>query len=177
MMSKQRTIMAVNLNGVTACTVYLVLVKTLQKCRECTINILKKYDFWHQSEKQNGLWRPFCKKMLKTLVASITVSHSGRTLLFFDFQNGRQRFWKKVVYWSEMARNAIVSDFRSWIQNGSNRTFKMAAIWNGEKCDQNWFSVIQNSRRQPFCEQKIKVVYWSEMARNAIESYLSFYVF
>ena len=42
-------------------------------------------------------------------------------------------------------------------------------IWNGEKCDRKWFSVIQNGRRQPFCE-KIKVVYWSEMERNAIES-------
>ena len=30
-------------------------------------------------------------------------------------------------------------------------------------------SVIQNGRRQPFCENKIKVVYFSEMARNVIE--------
>ena len=42
-------------------------------------------------------------------------------------------------------------------------------IWNGEKCDQKWFAVIQNGRRQPFCEKKIKVAYWSEMARNAIK--------
>ena len=27
-------------------------------------------------------------------------------------------------------------------------------IWNGEKYDQKWFSVIQNGRRQPFCEKK-----------------------
>ena len=32
------------------------------------------YDFWHQSEKQNGLWWPFCIKMLKKLVASLAVS-------------------------------------------------------------------------------------------------------
>ena len=42
-------------------------------------------------------------------------------------------------------------------------------IWNGEKCDRKWFSVIQNCRRQPFCEKKIKVAYCSEMARSAIE--------
>ena len=41
-------------------------------------------------------------------------------------------------------------------------------IWNGEKCDQKRFSVIQNGRQQPFCE-KNKLVYWSEMVRNAIE--------
>ena len=29
-------------------------------------------------------------------------------------------------------------------------------IWNGEKCDRKWFSVIQNGRRQPFCEQNLK---------------------
>ena len=32
-----------------------------------------------------------------------------------------------------------------------------------------WFSVIQNGRWQPFWGEKIKVVYWSEMARNVIE--------
>ena len=53
----------------------------------------------------------------------------------------------------------------SVIQNGPNRTSKMATgghfekklkscvlIWNGEKCDRKWFfSVIQHGRRQPFC--------------------------
>ena len=47
----------------------------------------------------------------------------------------------KVDYWSEMAKNAIESDFRS---------SKMAS-------------------RHPFCEEK-KVAYWSEMLRNAIKS-------
>ena len=40
-------------------------------------------------------------------------------------------------------------------------------IWNGEKCDQKWFLVIQNGHWQSFCGGK-KVAYWSEMARNAI---------
>ena len=56
----------------------------------------------------------------------------------------------------------------SVIQNGPNRTSKMAAgghfenkipknkscalIWNGEKCIRKWFSFIQNGRRQPFCD-------------------------
>ena len=30
-------------------------------------------------------------------------------------------------------------------------------IWNGEKCDRKWFSVIQNGRRQPFWERKKKL--------------------
>ena len=37
---------------------------------------------------------------------------------------------------------------------------------NSEKCDQRWFSVIQNGCRQPFCEnmsKQIKIAYWSEM--------------
>ena len=71
----------------------------------------------------------------------------------------------KVAYWSEMARNLIENDFRS--SNKKNKSCVL--IWNGEKCYQNWFSVIQNGRWQPFCEKK-KVAYWSEMARNAIES-------
>ena len=53
-----------------------------------------------------------------------------------------------------------------------NRKKSCVLIWNGEKCIRKWFSVIQNGRRQPFCEnlKKIKVAYWSEMARNVIES-------
>ena len=50
--------------------------------------------------------------------------------------------WIQVAYWSEMARNAIESDFRS---------SKMAA-------------------GSHFVRKKIKLAYWSEMARNAIES-------
>ena len=46
---------------------------------------------------------------------------------------------------------------------------KSVLIWNGEKCNQKWFSVIQNGRWMPFCGKK-RVANWSEMARNAIES-------
>ena len=64
---------------------------------------------------------------------------------FSVIQNGLRPFVKKVsnkvVYWSEMARNGIKSDFRS---------SKMAAHF-GKKL-------------------KKKVAYWSEMVRNAIES-------
>ena len=82
-----------------------------------------------------------------------------------------------------MARNAIESDFRSskLAQIGLPKWppavtffFKISCvfIWHGEKCIRTWFSVIQNGRRQPFCEKKIKIkiAYWSEMARNVIES-------
>ena len=64
----------------------------------------------------------------------------------------------KVAYWSEMARNAIESDFRSSkMAAGSHFVKKIKScilIWNGEKCDQKWFSVIQNGRWQPFCKKK-----------------------
>ena len=85
-----------------------------------------------------------------------------------------------------MARNAIESDLRSskmpqieppkWppaaILKKNSKKKCCVLIWNGEKCIQKWFSVIQNGRRQPFCQfkRKIKVAYWSEMARNVIES-------
>ena len=93
--------------------------------------------------------------------------------------------------------NAIESDFRSfkmvaghhlvnriwrkkiayWNDEKSNRKFKenksCALIYNGEKCDRKWFSVIQNGGQRPFCKKNVqqnKVVYWSEMTRNVIES-------
>ena len=96
----------------------------------------------------------------------------------------------KVTYWSEMARNAIESDFRSskmngkkcdrkWfsvIQNGHRQPLfeknqSCVLIWNGEKCDRKWFSVIQNGRRQPFCETKKKLhidLKWREMRSKVI---------
>ena len=98
-----------------------------------------------------------------------------------DFRSSKMaagsHLWKKkVAYWSEMARNPIESDFRSSkMAAGSHFVEKIkknkssVLIWNGEKCDRKWFSVIQNGRRQPFCEQK-KVAYGSEIMRNAIES-------
>ena len=111
---------------------------------------------------------------------------------------------QKVAYWSEMAINAFESDFwSSKMAAGSyfvKKNKRCVLIWNGEKYDQKWFSVIQNGRRQPICEknkklcidlkwremplkemviqngrrqlfcEKIKVAYWSEMARNTIKS-------
>ena len=103
---------------------------------------------------------------------------------------------KKVAYWSEMARNAIKSDFRSSKMAAGNHFVKkklgsdlkwweirskiifghpkwpLAAIlwkkkkiclliWNDEKCDRKWFSVIQNGRQQPFCEKKSYVLIWN----------------
>ena len=81
----------------------------------------------------------------------------------------------KIVYSSEMARNAFESDFRSSKMAAGSHFVKKknqscVLIWNGEKCDRKRFSVIQNGRRQPFCEKKIKIAYWSKMSRNAIKS-------
>ena len=93
---------------------------------------------------------------------------------------------------SEMARNAIESDFRTskmtaekkvciylkWQELLSKVNFRHPngrSIWNGQKCNQKWFSNIQNVRRRPFCTQFKKniVEYRSEMARNSIESDIS----
>ena len=47
-------------------------------------------------------------------------------------------------------------------------------IWNGEICIRKWFSVIQNGRRQPFCEffKKTSKLYidlkWREMRSKVI---------
>ena len=68
---------------------------------------------------------------------------------------------KKVAYWSEMVRNAIKSDFRSSKMAAGSHFVKQncVLIWNGEKCDRKWFSVIQNGRRQPFCEKNKSCVF------------------
>ena len=103
-------------------------------------------------------------------------SEMARNAIESDFRSSKMatgsHFVKKTgAYWSEMARNAIKGDFRSSnIAAGKNKSCVL--IWNGEKCDKRLFSVIQYGRRQPFCEQKIKikVAYCSEMERNAIES-------
>ena len=78
---------------------------------------------------------------------------------------------KKGDYWYEMARNAIERDFRpsrmvagGHFENSKNKSCIL--IWNGEKCDQKWFSVIQNGR----CENLKKVEYLSEMGKNVIKS-------
>ena len=42
-------------------------------------------------------------------------------------------------------------------------------IWNGEKCDQKWFSVIQNGHRKPFCGYKLRIdLKWREMRSKVI---------
>ena len=75
-----------------------------------------------------------------------------------------------------MARNAIESDFQSskMAAGGGGGSILLkkkncVLIWNGEKCDQKWFSVIQNGHRRPFYEKKlkqIKAAYWFEKTWN-----------
>ena len=106
----------------------------------------------------------------------------------------------KVAYWSEMARNVIKSDFRSskmadgshfvkkkscvLIWNGEKcdqkwfsvihfvpKNQSCVLIWNSEKCDRKWFSIIQNGRQQPFCENNKSCVLiwkWREMRSKVI---------
>ena len=81
----------------------------------------------------------------------------------------------KVVYWSEMAKNVIESDLRSSKMAAGSHFVKKnqscVLTWNGEKCDQKWFSVNQNGRWQPFCETKLKLridLKWWEMRSKVI---------
>ena len=80
--------------------------------------------------------------------------------------------WKKscVLIWND---EKCDQKWFSVIQNGRWQPFcekkSCVLIWNDEKCDQKWFSVIQNGRWQ-LLWKNIKVAYWSEMVRNAIES-------
>ena len=88
------------------------------------------------------------------------------------------QIWKKikVACRSEMARNAIESVFWTSKMGAGGHFVKknkksFVLIWNGQKCDQQWISDIQNGRRRPICKKSLQIFsYWSEMARNAIKS-------
>ena len=74
-----------------------------------------------------------------------------------------KNFKKLKLCWSEMVRNAIESDFQS--SKMSTRLLvwwkpfidMLVLIWNGDKCDRKWFSVIQNDCLWPFCKNKFKL--------------------
>ena len=110
---------------------------------------------------QNGHRRPFCQKKFCIDMKCHFV------------KNLKQN---KVLYGSEMARNAIECEFwTSKMADGSHfvKNFRKkkscVSIWNGQKCDRKWISDIQNGRRQPFCQKvqkKIKLridLKWPEM--------------
>ena len=91
---------------------------------------------------QNGRWQPFCEKKSCVLIWN---GEKCDQKWFSDFQMVAGSHFEKKI---------------------SKKSFVL--IWNGEKCTWKWFSVIQNGRWQPVSEKKVE--YWSEMARNAIES-------
>ena len=89
-------------------------------------------------------------------------------LLYYTIESEFQT--SKMADRSEMARNAIKSDFRTSKMSAGGHFVKKIKK-NGQKCDRKWISDIQNGRHQPFCKKiKKKVLYWSEMVRNATES-------
>ena len=110
------------------------------------------YRFWQKLGIQNG--RAILKNNSKT--KSCVLIWNGHFVW--------KKFWKmKVAYWSELARNSIERDFRSSKMTACSHFVKFKKkvaywIWNGKKCDKNWFSVIQNARRRPFCEILTKFV-------------------
>ena len=108
---------------------------------------------------------------------------------FSVIQNGRrrpfcQKFKKKVAHWSEMARNAIKSDFQSSKMAAGGHFVKKifqkckVAYWsemarNAIKTDfrsSKMLHFVKNSKCFILWKIQKKVAYWSEMARNAIES-------
>ena len=117
------------------------------------------------------------------LINTLTMLTDGGTLAAWDRPPLINRpFWKqnskkkKVVYWFEMARNAIESDFWSskmaqigipkWPRQPfcefKKKNQSCVLIWNGEKCDRKRFSVIQNGRRQPFYKKnQSSVLIWN----------------
>ena len=140
----------------------------------------KKCDQKWFSVIQNGRWQPFCEK--KYLRINLKWREMWSKVFFVHPKwPPAAILWKKikkikVVYWSEMARNAIESDFRSSKMAAGSHFVKnkksCVLIWNGEKCDQKWFSVIQNGHRQPFCEKKSSIALkWREVRSNFIFSH------
>ena len=95
---------------------------------------------------QKDRWQPFCKKFQKkNNCVSIWNGQKCDRKWISDIQNGRRRpfYTKKIVF-----------------------------IWNGQKCGRKWFSDIKMAAGTHFVKQihKIKLWYWSEMIRNAIQS-------
>ena len=110
-------------------------------------------------------WRPFCEQFSKKLKLLIDLKwREMRSKVIFGHPKCRRPFceicencskqlklrilWKKrFFYWSEMVRNAI-----------------------------EWFSVIQNGRRRPFCKKSLKKkelhidLKWREMWSKVIFS-------
>ena len=120
--------------------------------------------FGEYRKNQNGRRRPFCENMMKKLCTLWLIQQCIDQLHIWcrhwhTIEGGPYRFWhkseskmaagghfeKKSAYWSEMARNAIKSNFRS---------SKMAA-------GGHFVNKIP----------KNKVAHWSEMAINAIKNY------
>ena len=70
---------------------------------------------------------------------------------------------KRVEYPSEMARNAIGSEFRTSKMGAGGYFVKMfwkksfVLIWNGQKFHRKLVLDIQNGRRQPFCKKITKI--------------------
>ena len=71
--------------------------------------------------------------------------------------------------WREI-RSKVIFGHPKWSPASILWKKSCVLILNSQKCDREWFSVIQNGRQQPFGENKIKVAYWSEMTRTAIKN-------
>ena len=168
---------------------------------------------WPKSDFQNDRRRPFWKKIKTRKLRIYLKWREMRSKVIFDHPKWtpaailRQNFKKiKVAYWSEMARNAIESHFRSskmaagghfvnkfkkkvpyWSEMERNtiesdfRSSKMAAGDHFVKTflkklklriDLKWREMLSKVIFILWTkyQKKIKVAYWSEMARNAIES-------
>ena len=134
-----------------------VLIWNGEKCDQTWFSVI-----------QNGRRQPFCEKSVL-----IWNGEKCNWKWFSVIQNGHwQPYYKKN-------KNNKKSDF----QNDYRRPFKKNCcilpfcennicilIWNGEKCDRKWFSVIQNAPilddLQPFCQFKKKTIKWFSLIQN-----------
>ena len=90
------------------------------------------------SDIQNGRRRPFCQKIIKMNKVPYG-SEMARNAIESEFRTS------KMADRSEMARNAIQSDFRT-SKMAAGIFFNSVLIWNGQNCDRKWISEIQNGR-------------------------------
>ena len=139
---------------------------------------LPKWPLWKKTQKKS------CVLMARNAFES--GSEMVRNAIESDFRSSKMAqiglpkwpLWKKnskkkVLYWWREMHSKVIFGHPKWpsaaILWKKNQSWVL--IWNGEKCDQKRFWVIQNGRRQPFCEKKSKLrvdLKWQEMRSKVV---------
>ena len=141
---------------------YYVLVapfcKKIQK-RKLYID-LKWPPFWKKEiKKKVAYWSEMGSNAIKSDFRSSKMPAGGH----FEKHNLKREKLRFDLKWPVM-RIKVIFAHPKWPP--AKKIKSCLLIWNGEKCDQKWFSIFQNGRRQPFCENKKKLridLKWREM--------------